>query len=949
MTIKFPRTSSGQRITAPDGLQNTLFAGDETLAFVLCIEPGSYTGTEVQVLFSTGGLTAGSVNICYFGSGAPSPFNVSATFGSTSTYRSGPAGLMTDGGKYLCALMRQDSTLVWKICPILQSPPSDGSAVVTQVVPSFSMTTTTGYDGPAPLMLGSRNDSSTTRGFDNSIGRVFHLKGLLTDLEIARLAYGETILQLGKTPEFYAPMDDANDLRDLGTQPRTLTKTDSTTLLANGSAPGFGYTPPVPAAPVFTAAPVISGIPSVGNPVGYSGGTYTGYPAPTLTRQWTLDGVDIAGANGATYAPAAGSDGKALRLRLTATNENGSVSSTSDPATIQAAAPPDAYTVTDVRAGHVWQVSGSPLRASVPLAGSYAGASVPASAEAQIYGSDGATIVQAWAALTETSFANGAWSGKLAVPGGDDYRLAVRFRNASGSLLGTTATTTNLWGAGNVIAFGGSSSAAGWDNTGSFTTTPRVRKLSTANGGTWESASGASNGAIVLLANALVTRTGLPVGLLPSGASGTTLQDWVGNASSQFAKFANLVTIAGGKLAGAMFTAGSNDAAEAAVVSQQAHLDKMRLLIQKARDLTGQADLPILWGGFNRRLNAQMPYSDWVRTAETRLGDDPNVCHVQTVDLPLGSDGTHLTGTGYRITLERAIYQWPLISGQAYKRGPKVFSYTYSGNAVTVTMSHRNGDDFGPAENITGLTVTDASGTPALVSSVRVNSSQFRQTFDRPLVAPVVVKYLSGQAPEVGTQVFDNGATALPMTVETELEAVFSTVTLVSAEYSTAYAIEAVSLVSADYASAYAIEALALVSTDYGISYSIMEELAMSFVPSAARTLTVSPTSKVFTGGAFWNLTAPTKPRGPKDPNSVIDISLDWGPWLNDIGNPPIAQFAATLVGVTNIGAYAEGSLTTVFVGGGIGSEGRVTFKITTATTPALTDERTVFLDLAEQ
>lgn len=97
--------------------------------------------------------------------------------------------------------------------------------------------------------------------------------------------------------------------------------------------------PAEPVAPSFSAAPVITGTPTVGVATAYTPGTAAGSPTPTRTRQWTLDGVDISGATGATYTPVAGDVGKALRVRDIASNTSGSpATSTSPPVTVIAAA-----------------------------------------------------------------------------------------------------------------------------------------------------------------------------------------------------------------------------------------------------------------------------------------------------------------------------------------------------------------------------------------------------------------------------------------------------------------------------------------------------------------------------------------------------------------------------------------------------------------------------------
>jgi hypothetical protein len=104
-----------------------------------------------------------------------------------------------------------------------------------------------------------------------------------------------------------------------------------------------------PSAPTVGSPPVINGTPTEGVATSYTAGGYTGVPTPTLTRQWTLDGVDIGGATGLTYTPVAGDVGHLLRVRETATNGSGSVSATSDPVVVVAAGGSTFYLLT--RAG----------------------------------------------------------------------------------------------------------------------------------------------------------------------------------------------------------------------------------------------------------------------------------------------------------------------------------------------------------------------------------------------------------------------------------------------------------------------------------------------------------------------------------------------------------------------------------------------------------------------
>lgn len=80
---------------------------------------------------------------------------------------------------------------------------------------------------------------------------------------------------------------------------------------------------------VNTVAPAITGTAQVGATLTVSNGTWKGY-SPTFTYQWKKDGVNIAGATNNTYVPVAGDVGGVLTAVVTATNNTGSVSATSN-------------------------------------------------------------------------------------------------------------------------------------------------------------------------------------------------------------------------------------------------------------------------------------------------------------------------------------------------------------------------------------------------------------------------------------------------------------------------------------------------------------------------------------------------------------------------------------------------------------------------------------------
>jgi hypothetical protein len=77
-------------------------------------------------------------------------------------------------------------------------------------------------------------------------------------------------------------------------------------------------------APVNTVLPVISGTEQQGETLSVTDGTWTGYPAPSITYQWQRGGVNISGATSNTYLLAAADVGETITCEVTGTNAEGS-------------------------------------------------------------------------------------------------------------------------------------------------------------------------------------------------------------------------------------------------------------------------------------------------------------------------------------------------------------------------------------------------------------------------------------------------------------------------------------------------------------------------------------------------------------------------------------------------------------------------------------------------
>lgn len=179
-----------------------------------------------------------------------------------------------------------------------------------------------------------------------------------------------------------------------------------------------------PVIPSFSAVPVIAGTPTVGTASSYASGAYAGTPSPTITQQWTLDGVDISGATGATYTPISGDATHLLRVRQIAANGSGSANSTSVSATVSAGVAPT-FSVAPA-------IIGTPTvgTASAYTSGTYAGTPTPA-------------ITQQW--TLDGVDISGATAGTYTPVTGDiGHLLRVRqiATNTSGSANNTSASAT---------------------------------------------------------------------------------------------------------------------------------------------------------------------------------------------------------------------------------------------------------------------------------------------------------------------------------------------------------------------------------------------------------------------------------------------------------------------------------------------------------------------------
>ena len=93
------------------------------------------------------------------------------------------------------------------------------------------------------------------------------------------------------------------------------------------------------------------------------------------------------------------------------------------------------------------------------------------------------------------------------------------------------------------------------------------------------------------------------------------------------------------------------------------------------------------------------------------------------------------------------------------------------------------------------------------------------------------------------------------------------------------------------------------------------------------------------------------KPTIVKDPNAVLDYTLDWTEWLEPLTDT-IASVSVAVSGVTLDHTTNSGTSVTIWVSGGtVGTPGSARVRITTVGTGARprTDERTGYFKIKER
>lgn len=190
-----------------------------------------------------------------------------------------------------------------------------------------------------------------------------------------------------------------------------------------------------PALPVITSVPVVSGA-AVGTPLSFTSASATGNPIPTISYDVLVNGSVVAtNATSGSYTPTL--SGGSLVVRVTATNNLGSVQDNSTAVTIAAAATvPDAPTGLTV---------GTPTTTTQPLTWT---------APVSNGGAALSDYVVQWSpagANTWTTFADGTSTGTSTIVTGLSANTNYDYRVAAVNVVGTGAYSTTATGSTSAV------------------------------------------------------------------------------------------------------------------------------------------------------------------------------------------------------------------------------------------------------------------------------------------------------------------------------------------------------------------------------------------------------------------------------------------------------------------------------------------------------------------
>jgi len=248
----------------------------------------------------------------------------------------------------------------------------------------------------------------------------------------------------------------------------------------------------------------------------------------------------------------------------------------------------------------------------------------------------------------------------------------------------------------------------------------------------------------------MVTRTGVPIGLIPCAHTGTSMEQWSPalkdrGGESLYGSMYRRVQAVGGHVKGILWFQGESDATPKNVST---FLPNFENFVKAVRADFQQPDLPFYYVQIGRHVD-NTNVAEWNRVQLAQLRAEPEIPHsgmVASVDLQM-EDLIHL-GTqdlkrlAHRLTNRVCLDLFPRLKGfGSMKPGPRPTEAVYTAGVVKVTFTGVNGrlKSDGP---LAGFSIRDAKGEwLPLIYKTKVD----------PAEASTVLLYAQGKLPDDAT------------------------------------------------------------------------------------------------------------------------------------------------------------------------------------------------------
>ena len=391
----------------------------------------------------------------------------------------------------------------------------------------------------------------------------------------------------------------------------------------------------------------------------------------------------------------------------------------------------------------------------------------------------GLSAIVPWTSIVTAP--TGSYSGKLEVPEGGWYRIAVRAVDGQGTSLAEDVGT-HRFGVGINVLLIGQSNMVGNGNAQTFTPVTSDLSALYGNDNHWKHLADPYDGGgspsevdydswigaslVPSLANALATRfAGVPVGFVTGARGSSPLHGsediaWVKRSAGNHADTTNLYgnSLANARAAGGVelvvMHQGETDATNE-TTQDEYEADLRTLLAHYREDLYDTLPLFICQIGRSTTTLADKNRTDAnlqrIRSAQHDSDDGANVLLAAVaIDLPLDpSAADHYTKAGHDLLGPRIANAIGYYFGKSsYYRGPALTSASYATSAhdvIEVHVEHRGGTDFSPSSGINGFQVLDDGAPVSLVATTRKNASTISLALGAPISGVGSVRYLYGK------------------------------------------------------------------------------------------------------------------------------------------------------------------------------------------------------------